>query len=45
VDDSTRELVTGDYKLDGKLLMVLNPTKTSNLPGKKMIRQLARFYL
>ena len=31
VDDSTRELVTGVYKLDGKLLMILDTAKAANV--------------
>jgi purine-binding chemotaxis protein CheW len=31
VDDSTRELVTGIYKLDGKLLMILDAAKAANV--------------
>ncbi len=31
VDDSTRELVTGVYKLDGKLLMILDAAKAADV--------------
>lgn len=31
VEASTRKLISGVYKLDGKLLMVLNPAKTIDL--------------
>ena len=31
VDDSTRELVTGVYKLEGQLLMVLDSAKAANI--------------
>ena len=31
VDDATRELATGVYKLDGKLLMILDAAKAANV--------------
>jgi purine-binding chemotaxis protein CheW len=35
IDDSTRELVTGVYKLEGKLMMVLNAAKAADVPDVK----------
>jgi len=35
VDDSTRELVTGVYKLDGKLLMILDAAKAANVSASE----------
>ena len=35
VDDSTRELVTGVYKLDGKLLMILDTAKAANVSASE----------
>jgi len=35
VDDSTRELVTGVYKLEGKLLMVLDAAKAADVSDVK----------